>query len=92
MLSRLNLKDRALEKSQARSGYSPARQRLISGQILSLSETMSYFMQFAWAQCRDPEQTNKLYEKYKPTHVIHLAALGMFSATDPRICCDIMPL
>ncbi|KAJ7337428.1 hypothetical protein DFH08DRAFT_253480 [Mycena albidolilacea] len=29
---------------------------------------------------RDPEQTNKLYEKYKPTHVIHLAALvgGLF--------------
>lgn len=26
--------------------------------------------------CRDPEQTRKLYEKYKPTHVIHLAALG----------------
>ncbi|KAJ7130287.1 hypothetical protein C8R44DRAFT_613957 [Mycena epipterygia] len=24
---------------------------------------------------RDPEQTCKLYEKYKPTHVIHLAAL-----------------
>ncbi|KAJ7337431.1 hypothetical protein DFH08DRAFT_915828 [Mycena albidolilacea] len=29
---------------------------------------------------RNPEQTNKLYEKYKPTHVIHLAALvgGLF--------------
>jgi len=26
---------------------------------------------------RDPEQTRRLYEKYKPTHVIHLAALGM---------------
>lgn len=25
---------------------------------------------------RDPEQTKKLFEKYKPTHVIHLAALG----------------
>lgn len=28
---------------------------------------------------RDPEQTRKLYEKYKPTHVIHLAALGEYS-------------
>jgi len=29
---------------------------------------------------RDPEQTRRLYEKYKPTHVIHLAALvgGLF--------------
>jgi len=29
---------------------------------------------------RDPEQTRKLFEKYKPTHVIHLAALvgGLF--------------
>jgi len=25
---------------------------------------------------RDADQTRKLYEKYKPTHVIHLAALG----------------
>jgi len=24
----------------------------------------------------DPEQTLKLFEKYQPTHVIHLAALG----------------
>ena len=33
---------------------------------------------------RDPEQTRRLYEKYKPTHVIHLAALGML--------CDVMCL
>lgn len=25
---------------------------------------------------RDPEETRKLFEKYNPTHVIHLAALG----------------
>ena len=25
---------------------------------------------------RNLEQTSKLFEKYKPTHVIHLAALG----------------
>lgn len=25
---------------------------------------------------RDPEQTRKLFDKYKPTHVIHLAAMG----------------
>ncbi|KAJ7056962.1 hypothetical protein C8F01DRAFT_1152876 [Mycena amicta] len=32
------------------------------------------------ADLRDPAQTLKLYEKYKPTHVIHLAALvgGLF--------------
>jgi GDP-L-fucose synthase len=32
------------------------------------------------ADLRDPEQTRKLYEKYKPSHVIHLAALvgGLF--------------
>jgi len=27
------------------------------------------------ADLRDPEQTKRLFEKYKPTHVIHLAAL-----------------
>lgn len=25
---------------------------------------------------RDAEETKKLFEKYKPTHVIHLAAIG----------------
>lgn len=25
---------------------------------------------------RDAEKTHKLFDKYKPTHVIHLAALG----------------
>ncbi|TDL13725.1 hypothetical protein BD410DRAFT_368936 [Rickenella mellea] len=28
------------------------------------------------ADLRCPEQTRQLFEKYKPTHVIHLAALG----------------
>lgn len=28
------------------------------------------------SQNRDIEQTRKLFDKYKPTHVIHLAALG----------------
>jgi len=32
------------------------------------------------AAVRDPEQTRKLFEKYKPTHVIHLAALGRFAS------------
>jgi GDP-L-fucose synthase len=27
---------------------------------------------------RDPEATKKMFEKYKPTHVIHLAALGAY--------------
>ncbi|KAF7343405.1 GDP-L-fucose synthase [Mycena venus] len=38
------------------------------------------FASSAEGDLRDPEQTNKLYEKYKPTHVIHLAALvgGLF--------------
>lgn len=30
---------------------------------------------------RNTEATNKLFEKYKPTHVIHLAAIGRFSVT-----------
>ena len=29
--------------------------------------------------CRDAIATEKLFEKYKPTHVIHLAALGVFT-------------
>jgi len=38
------------------------------------------FTSSAEADLRDPEQTRKLYEKYKPTHVIHLAAFvgGLF--------------
>lgn len=32
-----------------------------------------------WMVLRDPAQTRQLYEKYKPTHVIHLAALGALS-------------
>jgi FlaA1/EpsC-like NDP-sugar epimerase len=30
---------------------------------------------------RDASQTRQLFEKYKPTHVIHLAALGTFPIT-----------
>ena len=30
---------------------------------------------------RDPAQTQALYDKYKPTHVIHLAALGTSAVT-----------
>lgn len=33
---------------------------------------------------RDPQQTLQLFEKYQPTHVIHLAALGM-SISNPRV-------
>lgn len=33
---------------------------------------------------RDAERAKKLFEKYKPTHVIHLAALGMSSAPVPQ--------
>ncbi|KAL6300948.1 hypothetical protein BKA93DRAFT_828649 [Sparassis latifolia] len=38
------------------------------------------FASSAEADLRDPEQTKKLFEKYKPTHVIHLAAIvgGVF--------------
>ncbi|KAK1216643.1 hypothetical protein PQX77_020763 [Marasmius sp. AFHP31] len=38
------------------------------------------FVSSSEADLRDPEQTRRLYEKYKPTHVIHLAALvgGLF--------------
>lgn len=31
-------------------------------------------------ELRDPESTKKLFEKYNPTHVIHLAALGRCSS------------
>jgi len=33
---------------------------------------------------RNPVETDKLFEKYKPTHVIHLAALGMYNRTSRR--------
>ncbi|KAJ7201051.1 hypothetical protein GGX14DRAFT_465578 [Mycena pura] len=36
------------------------------------------FLSSSDGDMRDQEQTVKLYEKYKPTHVIHLAALGSF--------------
>ncbi|GBE85463.1 hypothetical protein BKA93DRAFT_865839 [Sparassis latifolia] len=38
------------------------------------------FATHAEADLRDPEQTRKLFDKYKPTHVIHLAAIvgGVF--------------
>ncbi|KII91474.1 hypothetical protein PLICRDRAFT_173317 [Plicaturopsis crispa FD-325 SS-3] len=38
------------------------------------------FASSADGDLRDPESTRKMYEKYKPTHVIHLAALvgGLF--------------
>ncbi|PFH51138.1 hypothetical protein AMATHDRAFT_75116 [Amanita thiersii Skay4041] len=38
------------------------------------------FVSSSDADLRDPEQSRQLYEKYKPTHVIHLAALvgGLF--------------
>lgn len=41
--------------------------------------------------CRDTEQTKKLFEKYKPTHVIHLAALGrrpLFACSRSRLNAD----
>lgn len=34
------------------------------------------FFFFNWL-CRNAEETKQLFEKYKPTHVIHLAALGV---------------
>ncbi|KAF9041020.1 NAD(P)-binding protein [Hymenopellis radicata] len=39
------------------------------------------FTTSADADLRDPEQTRKLFDKYKPTHVIHLAAVvgGVFA-------------
>ncbi|CCM05426.1 uncharacterized protein FIBRA_07643 [Fibroporia radiculosa] len=38
------------------------------------------FVSSSEGDLRDPEQTKRLFEKYKPTHVIHLAALvgGLF--------------
>ncbi|TDL27891.1 epimerase-domain-containing protein [Rickenella mellea] len=39
-----------------------------------------HFMASKEADLRSPEETEKLFEKYKPTHVVHLAALvgGLF--------------
>ncbi|KAH7882929.1 epimerase-domain-containing protein [Phlebopus sp. FC_14] len=39
------------------------------------------------ADLRDPEQTLKLFEKYQPTHVIHLAALvgGLFANRERKM-------
>lgn len=36
---------------------------------------------------RDPQQTLQLFEKHQPTHVIHLAALGM--STRDSSCLDL---
>ncbi|PPQ95374.1 hypothetical protein CVT26_008219 [Gymnopilus dilepis] len=38
------------------------------------------FASSAEGDLRDADQTRKLYEKYKPTHVIHLAALGVHAS------------
>ena len=32
----------------------------------------------------DPDATKALFEKYKPTHVIHLAAVGMLLAISTK--------
>ena len=32
---------------------------------------------------RDPAQTRALFEKHKPTHVIHLAAIGALAHASP---------
>ena len=48
------------------------------------------------SQRRNQEQTRKLFEKYKPTHVIHLAALGaspipptirLYTFLNPHVLC-----
>jgi hypothetical protein len=57
-----------------RLGCSPRLRKLIYGMYYAaifntyLSNLSTFF--------RDLEQTKRLFEKYKPTHVIHLAALG----------------
>lgn len=80
MSSRLNPQDRGLARRKERLGYLPHRQRETSGKLdrhYDLLCHISYDRKHVLLP-RDPEQTKKLFEKYKPTHVIHLAALGLY--------------
>ena len=43
---------------------------------MSTPQTAVPLSSYQEIDCRDPVQTRQLYEKYQPTHVIHLAALG----------------
>ncbi len=48
---------------------------------IRISETLLCAISSNVRTRRNAEQTKKLFEKYKPTHVIHLGALGMLSAS-----------
>lgn len=39
---------------------------------------------------RDRKDTEAIFEKYKPTHVIHLAAKvgGLFANMNQKVCCE----
>ena len=76
---------RGLERDQERNGCLQARQKGISGAFI---QPVLALVQWAERYSRDPEQTRKLYEKYQPTHVIHLAALGEI-ASIYRIYCTL---
>ena len=67
----------------ARSGSSWDRQRRTSSEYLLLRAYFGGLYNVMNASNRDKEQTMKLFEKYKPTHVIHLAALGTFHIFRP---------
>lgn len=75
ILSILSLKDRALANAREKHGCLLRPQRVTSGENPS---GVDYAQTDHRLYVRDPEQTKKLFDKYKPTHVIHLAALGMF--------------
>ena len=46
--------------------------------------SVSAFRRWSLISTRDLNSTKKLFEKIKPTHVIHLAAVGELSAYSPR--------
>ena len=49
----------------------------LQGNRSTVSVTLTYFqLDLKQVSCRDPVQTTALFQKYKPTHVIHLAAIG----------------
>jgi hypothetical protein len=65
----------------ARPGFLPAPVMLTFGKSTSAPPTFFFSAKFTvltlpMALLSDTEATKALFEKYKPTHVIHLAALG----------------
>lgn len=75
MLSTQNLKTPGTVERLANLGYLQVRKRVISSKVSQPHPFMQADIGWGFL-LRDPEETRKLFEKYNPTHVIHLAALG----------------